>query len=99
MGTSIQELQHGRTIRRREAHDSPSFDPHDIVMTRIRERESKRATNTEQAKRLNPHLTRSTWIENKRGRKNGTHTPLSNTLWEGRILEERRYDSTIQTHS
>jgi hypothetical protein len=83
MGTSIQEIQHGRTTRQREAHDSPSFDPHDIVMMRIRERESKRATNTEQAKRLNPHLTGSTGIENKRGRKNGTRTPSSNTSWDG----------------
>jgi hypothetical protein len=65
-GTGIQELQHRRTIRRREAQDSPSFDPHVIVTTGIRERESKRATNTEQAKRLNPHLSGSTGIENKR---------------------------------
>jgi hypothetical protein len=83
----------------REAQDSPSFDPHDIVTTRIRERESKRATNTKRAKRLNLHLTGSTGIENKRGRKNGARTPSSNMSWNGRRLEERRYDSMMQTHS
>jgi hypothetical protein len=94
-GTSIQELQHERTTRWREAHDSPSFDPHDIVTMRIRERESKRATNIEQAKRLNPHLTGSMGIENKRGRKNGTRTPSSISSWDERRLEGRRYDSMI----
>jgi hypothetical protein len=63
--TGIQELQHRRTTRQREAQDSPSFDPHDIVTTGNRERESKRATNTVQAKRLNPHLSRSMRIDNK----------------------------------
>jgi hypothetical protein len=60
----------------------------------------KGATNTEQAKRLNPHLIGSTGIENKRGTKrNGIRTLSTNTSWDRRRLEERRYDSTIQTHS
>jgi hypothetical protein len=99
-GTGIQELQHGRTTRRREAQDSPSFDPHDIVTTGIRERESKRATNTEQAKRLNPHLIGSTGVENKRGTKgNGIRTLSTNSSWNMRRLKKKRHDPTIQTHS
>jgi hypothetical protein len=61
----------------------------------IRERESKRATNTEQAKRLNPHLSRSTGIENKRREreKNGIHTPSTSLSWNGQRLEGRRHDT------
>jgi hypothetical protein len=48
------------------------------------------------SQRLNPHLTRSTRIENKRGRrKNGTRTPSTNSSWNGR--KEAR--SMIQTNS
>jgi hypothetical protein len=99
-GTSIQELQHGRTKRRREAQDSPSFDPHDRVMTGIRERESKGATNTVQAKRLNPHLIGSTRVENERGTKrNGIRTLSTNSSWNRRRLKKKRHVPTIQTHS
>jgi hypothetical protein len=61
--------------------------------------ESKRATNTEQAKRLNPHLTGSTGIENKRGRKNGIRTLSTNSSWNRRRLKKKRHDPTIQTLS
>jgi hypothetical protein len=41
-GTSIQELEHRRTKRRKEARDSPSFDPLAIATTGIKEMESRK---------------------------------------------------------
>jgi hypothetical protein len=32
---------------------------------------------------LNPHLTGSMGIENKREGENGTHTPFANSSWKG----------------
>jgi hypothetical protein len=45
---------------------------------------------------LNPHLTGSTGIENKRGRrKNGTYTLSTNSSWNWFRLEEKRDGTTI----
>jgi hypothetical protein len=73
----------------------PFFDPLAKVTTGIEGMESRERQH-QASEELNPHLTRSMGIENKRGRENGTHTPFSNSSWKGRRLVE---EGTIRTNS
>jgi hypothetical protein len=93
-GTSIQGLKYGRAKIRKETRDLPSFDPLAIANDMNQRNRIKRATS----EGLNPHLIRSMGIENKRGKNNGIRTLLTNSPWNGRRLEERGHDPTIQIH-
>jgi hypothetical protein len=67
-GTSIQELKHNRTKRQKMTRDSPPCDSLAIVTTGIEGVES-RSDKLQTSEELNPHLTGSMGIENKRGRR------------------------------
>jgi hypothetical protein len=87
-GTSIQGLEHEEQ-KTEETRDSPSFDPHAIVIDGNRRNgiKDQQALGSE---RLNPHLTRSTGIENKRGTKKEWNPQSFDQLVMERTRVERK---------